>query len=99
MYIIDDIAYAGNKIESPRVTGVRALSDWRLWVRFNNSEAKIYDFKPLLDFPAFQPLKDEQLFKSCYIDFGGVMWADGSIDIAPDELYNGGESVTNKNIA
>ena len=93
MYIVDGIAYAGEPITSPRVTGVRPLPDWQLWVRFNDSEAKIYNFKPLLEYPAYKPLKDIELFKQCYIDFGGVMWCDGDIDIAPEELYNNGVSV------
>ncbi len=87
MYVIDGIAYAEQPITAPKVTGVRPLKDWRLWLRFNNSEVKIYDFKPLLNDEAFKPLQDVALFNNCYIDFGGVMWCDGDIDIAPEELY------------
>lgn len=87
MYIVNGIAYAGEQSPALRVTGVRPLSDFRLWIRFNNSEAKIFDFKPLLNTPAFSPLADPEIFKSVYIDYGVPVWNDGDIDIAPEHLY------------
>lgn len=90
MYIINGIAYAGEPTPFLRVCGVRPLEDFRLWVRFNNGEAKIYDFKPLLNSPAFAPLADLDTFKSVYIDYGVTVWNDGEIDIAPEELYEKG---------
>lgn len=92
MYIIDDIAYAG-EIEKPaEVRGVRVLPEYRLWLRFSTGEAKIFDFKPLLDLPAFTPLKDPEVFAGVYIDHGVTVWNDGEIDIGPDTLYE--ESVS-----
>jgi len=35
-------------------------------------------------------LKDEQLFRQVYIDYGVPVWNDGEIDIAPEALYEQG---------
>ena len=35
MYIIDGIAYAGEKTKPIKVSGVRPLDDFKLWLRFN----------------------------------------------------------------
>lgn len=93
MYIIDGIAYAGEPKQPLKVCGVRPLDNYLLWVRFNNGEAKIYDFKPLLTAPVFKPLEDVNTFRNVYIDYNTAVWNDGDIDIAPEELYNKGISV------
>lgn len=56
MYIVDGIAYAGELEPMLQVVGVRPLNDFRLWVRFNNDEVKIFDFKLLLHWPTGIPL-------------------------------------------
>lgn len=99
MYIIDGIAYAGEQSPAIKVSGVRPLHDYMLWVRFNNGEAKIFDFKPLLNAPAFAPLKDVAVFNSVYIDYGITVWNGGDIDIAPDLLYRDGVADSSAEIA
>lgn len=93
MYIQDGIAYAGEQKQPVRVSGVRPLNGHKLWVRFHTGEAKIFDFTPLLNSPAFAPLTDETVFREVYIDYGVTVWCDGSIDIAPEVLYEKGVSV------
>ena len=90
MYIKNGIAYAGEPQQPIRVSGVRPLDDYKLWVRFMNGEAKIFDFSNLLDSPAFSPLKDQHVFKDVYIDYGVTVWDNGNIDIAPEYLYENG---------
>lgn len=90
MYIKNGIAYAGDKTPLLHISGVRALADYLLWVRFNTGEAKIFDFKPLLNDAGYMPLKDEKVFKDVYIDYGCTVWKDGDIDIAPEYLYEHG---------
>ena len=41
MYIIDGIAYAGDSTPAIRVVGIRPVAGHRLWLRFNNGEAKV----------------------------------------------------------
>ena len=90
MYISNGIAYAGEQEPVIKVCGVRPLDDFKLWVRFNTGEAKIFDFKPFLDYPAFAPLADKDVFRAVYIDYGVTVWNDGNIDIAPETLYREG---------
>ena len=87
MFIKDGIAYAGEKTPIIKVSGIRPMENYLLWIRFNTGEAKVFDLKPLLDSPAFAPLKDESLFRGVYIDYGVSVWMDGEIDIAPEYLY------------
>ena len=87
MYISNGIAYAGEQKPEIKVSGVRPLKNYKLWLRFNTGEAKIFDFTPLLSAAAFAPLKDEKLFREVYIDYGMPVSNDGDIDIAPETLY------------
>ena len=82
MYIKNGIAYAGEQTQPLKISGVRPLEDYKLWVRFSNGEVKIFDF-----------LKDKAIFNSVYIDYGVTVWNDGDIDIAPEYLYKNGVSV------
>lgn len=93
MYIRNGIAYAGEAAQPLKVSGVRAMENYRLWVRFNNGTAKIFDFTDELKSPGFAPLKDKNVFESVYIDYGVPVWKDGEIDIAPEYLYKHGTEV------
>ena len=90
MYVKDGIAYAGESAPQLKISGVRPMPDYMLWVRFNTGEVKTIDFKPLLNHEAFLPLKNKEVFNSVYIDFGCTVWDDGNIDIAPEYLYENG---------
>lgn len=95
MYILDGIAYSGNRTPELKVSGVKPMDNYLLWVRFNNGEAKVFDFKPLLEKPAYAALKDIDVFKGVYIDYGIPVWNDGDIGISPEYLY---ENVQNERI-
>ena len=87
MYIKNGIAYAGEERAPLKISGVRPLKDYQLWLRFNTGEARIFDFSGELSSPAFSPLKDKALFDAVYIDYGMPVWNNGEIDIAPEYLY------------
>ena len=89
MYIINGIAYSDN--DKPIIiTSIRALDNYHLWIRFSTGETKTFDFTPLLNTNAFKSLKDDNLFKSVYVDCGIPVWNNGDIDIAPEYLYQYG---------
>lgn len=83
----DKTVYAKETIPTIKVSAVRPLADHKLWVRFVSGEFGICDFKSLLDQPAFRPLRDKHIFSSVTIDHGVPVWCNGSIDIAPEYLY------------
>ena len=93
MYIRDGIAYAEDPTPQIKVSGVRPLADFNLWIRFNTGEVKIFDFKTLLDEPCFKELKDVNVFNGVYIDYGCTVWKNGDIDISPEFLYENGITV------
>lgn len=99
MYILNGIAYAGEPKTRLTVIGVKPLEDWKLWLRFNTGEAKIYDVKQLFKYPVYAPLKDVNTFNGVYIDYSCVVWNDGAIDIAPEELYENSILVADKQTA
>jgi hypothetical protein len=41
----------------------------------------------------FTVLKDISMFNTVYVDYGTVVWNNGTIDIAPEYLYDTGISV------
>ena len=90
MYVVDGIAYSGEKEKPVTVISVRPMEEYKLWLRFSTGELKTFDFAPLLDSVVFQPLKDKALFDGVYIDYGVPVWNDGAIDIAPEYLYKNG---------
>lgn len=83
----DKILYARDTTPAIKVSAVRPLADHKLWIQFVSGEFGICDFKPLLGRPAFRPLIDEHVFSSVTIDHGIPVWRNGSIDIAPEHLY------------
>jgi hypothetical protein len=51
MHIVNGIAYTEEQTPAISVCGLRPMDDYRLRVRFNTGEAKIFDFKPPLKTP------------------------------------------------
>jgi hypothetical protein len=88
MYELNGIVYADDPAPLITVKHVRPLDDYRLFIRFSTGEEKEIDISDLLNEPVFKPLKDLNLFRSVYIDYGTVVWCDGTIDIAPEYLYD-----------
>ena len=87
MYIENGIAYAGTPTKEIRVRSVKPLDDMMMILTFTSGERRLYDATQLLEFPAFQPLRDENVFKSATVEYGIVVWNDGEIDIAPETMY------------
>ena len=87
MYIQNGIVYAGEPKPLIKIVSIKPMNDYKLWVRFNSGETKVFDFQPLLDEPAFKPLKDKKIFEDVYLEYGCPVWQNGEIDIAPEFLF------------
>ena len=76
------------------VVAAEALDNYTLRLTFNNGSVKTFDCKPLIQqFPVFGPLQDKQKFHNIALDGWTVTWENGSIDIAPEYLYEKGVAV------
>ena len=72
-----------------RIADVRALPDFRLWVRFNDGTQGTVAMSEFLHSSragVFSALRDEELFFRVYLDYGAVTWP-GELDLAPDTMY------------
>ncbi|MDR0842612.1 MAG: DUF2442 domain-containing protein [Acidobacteriota bacterium] len=78
-----------------RLTDVEARPDYTLLLTFDTGEKKVYDFKPELDVPVFEPLKNIGLFLQAKKKTYAVVWSE-AIDIASEELYEHGVSWQNE---
>lgn len=72
---------------NPKAIEVRPLTDYRLLLKFNNGEIKIYDAKPLIKGDWFGQLSDPGFFRTVHIAGLSVEWAGGQ-DVCPDDLYD-----------
>ena len=87
MYELNGIMYSDSPTPLLTVKSVRPLANYKLLVRFSTGEEKSIDINSLLNEPVFKALKDISVFNSVYVDYGTVVWNDGTIDIAPEYLY------------
>lgn len=71
------------------VTQVRILARYIVELTFETGEAKVIDLEPLLQGPAFEPLKNNyELFIQLRVDpkGGTIVWPNGA-DVSPRTLY------------
>lgn len=86
MYIVNGICYAGNDLEDIRVKEALPLRGGMMLVTFTSGEKRIFDTTSLTG-SAFEPLRNEDIFKNVSIFHGVMTWDNGKIDIAPETVY------------
>jgi hypothetical protein len=74
------------------VNKVKALSDYKLELTFENNEIKIFDVKPYLDTGLFSKLKDKNIFNTVKVSYDTIEWVNG-IDLDPEVLYEKSELI------
>lgn len=75
MHIFNGIVYGDNPMDSVEVTGVKPLDDMIMLLTFSNGETRVFD-ATILEGEAFEPLKDDDVFKHPVIEYGVVTWLD-----------------------
>ena len=75
------------------VTSVKATDDYKLILEFDESEKRIFNATPILDFGRFTELKDINKFKKVRISFDTIEW-ENELDLDPEYLYEKSEPAT-----
>ena len=86
MYVIDDVCYAGEPVKGMRVSKVKPMKGRMMLVTFSTGEKRLFD-TTLLQGEAFELLNDEKIFNSPALFHGVITWGDGSVDVAPETVY------------
>lgn len=77
------------------VNHVEPKQDYTLQITFEDGSVRIYDARPLLDKPIYNPLQNIGFFMQAKAECGTVVWND-EIDIAPEHLYECSKPIENK---
>jgi len=76
------------KNEQKWVIAARSLDDYQLHLTFNDGSQRIFACLPLIEkYKLFAPLRNKEVFNCVSLDGWTVCWLDGTIDIAPEHLY------------
>jgi len=73
---------------------VKAISKYKLYIKFENGEEKILDMEKELDEKFYNKLKNYEYFKNVKISQTGITieWEDGE-DISPENLYYNSKTI------
>jgi hypothetical protein len=75
----------------PSVIRADYRGGFRIHLTFNDLLERTVDFRPWLEGPVFEALKDPAYFREFFVDGGAVAWPNGA-DIAPETLYEAAAS-------
>lgn len=66
-------------IEIVKVTGVKGLGDFRLFLAFSDGSEGERDFSDMIaeGGPMVEPLADEQMFRRVFLQYGTLAWPNG----------------------
>ena len=79
------------------IINAKCLDGLKMLVSFNNGEHRLFDFATIVDsYPVFAPLKDKATLRQFHIS-DTLEWCNGTIDIAPEYIFEHGEPVSSCN--
>ena len=88
MYVKEGIAYASMFQNEIKITEVKVVGELSLLVTFSSGEERIFDMLYLMQYPVYQKLKESEFFCTVRVENGILVWGNGEVDIAPEEVYN-----------
>lgn len=72
---------------TPDIVEVKALEQYKIYLKFSNGEEKIYDMKEAIEkIKYFNKLKNKKYFENVKPRGDTVEWENGE-DVAPENLY------------
>lgn len=74
------------------VINVKPLDGYKLLLKFENDEERIFDVSPYLNMGKFIELKDVSLFNTVTVKFDSIEWAN-HLDLDPEILYENSTKV------
>ncbi len=71
------------------VVEAKHVSEYRIWLRFEDGSAGEVDLGSELEGPIFEPLRNPEYFRRVSVnrDLGTIAWPNGA-DFAPEFLYS-----------
>jgi len=79
------------------VESVKPLEGYKLLIKFENGEKRVFDVSPYLNIGKFTELKDLSLFNSVIVKFDTIEWGN-HLDIDPEVLYEKSVKIEDKPI-
>ena len=69
------------------------LTDYKLWLEFNDGTIMSVDLENELRGIVFEPLRNKELFKNFSVKYNTIEWENGA-DFAPEYLFSIGQPLT-----
>jgi hypothetical protein len=78
----------GYLVLQPKILNVEALSDYRLKLKYETGEVKVFDVTPYISGSWYGELQNQSYFNAVRLlkNRDGIEWPNGQ-DLAPHELY------------
>jgi Protein of unknown function (DUF2442) len=58
---------------NPRIVKIKPLPNFLIEIEFANKESKLFDVKPYLHYPIYEPLNDENAFLNARVSLGTIV--------------------------
>jgi hypothetical protein len=79
------------------VINVKPLDGYKLLLKFENDEERIFDVSPYFNMGKFAELKDVSLFNTVTVKFDSIEWAN-HLDLDPEILYEKSTKVETQHV-